>query len=152
MEEIIPFLAKFTPGAAGIWVLVVMGLVAWWKGLPAVIEAIANRQSKIEERLGQEMDAMSKRWEARLEQADKQHQECHAAQEVLRGRINDQDRIIAMQNETIAQQSKTMAAQNEKLTAQDIVNRQLQIALAERLDNGDESAINRAIDKLRNIQ
>ncbi len=153
MEEIVPFLAKFTPGAAGIWVLVIMGLVAWWKGLPAVIEAIANRQSKIEERLGREMDAMSQRWEARLEAADKQHQECVKGQEALRERTNKQDVIIAKQNETIANQTKQISDLTDKVSALKITNEMLQIREAQKeLDGGSDSAIYRALDQLRKPQ
>ena len=154
IEALQELLARgWTPGAVGVWALLAAFLIAWWKGLPAVIEAMANRQSKIEERLGAEMDAMSARWEARLEAADKQHQECIAGQDALRDRITKQDATIALQNDTIAQQTKTITDLNERITGLKLSNEQLQISLAERrLGDGEESGIDKALDKLRKMQ
>lgn len=95
-------LKNWTPGAFGVWTGVFILLGMWWKGLPNLITAFADRRSKIEERLGAEMDAMSKRWEDRIAQADKSHDDCMKGQESLRERINQMDRTIAEQNATIA--------------------------------------------------
>lgn len=146
-------LKGWTPGAVGVWALLAAFLIAWWKGLPAVIEAMADRRSKIEERLGAEMDAMSKRWEDRLAHADEQHKECVAGQDQLRERIQKQDFTIATQNETIAKQTQTIVDLTEKVSGLKVANEQLQIALAEgRLGDGADSEIERAINKLRKIQ
>lgn len=82
MEDLLPtILAKgWTPGGAGIWVLIVMGLAGWWKGLPAVLEAIANRQSKIEERMGQLLEDTTARFTRELAAADARHHDCMEGQ------------------------------------------------------------------------
>lgn len=142
-----------TPGAIGVWGLLAAFLIAWWKGLPPVIEALVNRQSKIEERLGAEMDAMSRRWEERLETADKQHKACHEAQEALRERVVAQDGIIAQQNDTIARQTAQIVGLTEKVSALKITNEMLQMREAQReLDGGSDSAISDAMNKLRKVQ
>ena len=85
MEEIIPLITKnWTPGGAGIWVLVVLSLVGWWKGLPSVLEAFANRQSKVEERMGQLLEDATARFTREIAAADKRHDECiHGQQELV---------------------------------------------------------------------
>lgn len=110
------FVNNITVGGAGVWVGVALFFRFTWVGLPAVIEAFANRQSKIEERLGAEMDAMSKRWEERIAAADRSHEDCMKGQEALRNRIDEMDKTISNQNQTIAMQSRTVAEQTQTIT------------------------------------
>lgn len=81
MEELLPLISKgWTPGGAGIWVLVAISLIGWWKGLPAVLEALANRQSKIEERMGQLLEDTTARFTRELAAADARHHDCMEGQ------------------------------------------------------------------------
>ncbi len=67
--------------------LIVGGLLSWWKVLPALIEAISNRQSKIEERMGKLLESATTRFETQLAASDKRHADCMEGQETLRKRI-----------------------------------------------------------------
>ena len=106
--EYADFLKGWTPGGVGIWTLVIMALVAWWKGLPAFIDAMANRQSKIEERMGALLQQTTDRFSRELADADKRHEDCVKSQEVLRARIEAQDKKIAEQQECISEQQATI--------------------------------------------
>jgi uncharacterized coiled-coil protein SlyX len=111
----LPFMKEWTPGGVGVWVLVLMFAGTLWRGLPKVIDAIANRRSKIEERLSVEMDAMAARFSGQIVDADHRHEECIRGQEALRSRIDGQDKIIATQGETIAKQNQTISAQSQTI-------------------------------------
>lgn len=86
-DSVLAFFGKVTPGTPALHVLVVMGLAFWWKGLPTVIEAIASRQSKIEERMGALLTSATERFEIQIQAADRRHSECMEGQEKLRTRI-----------------------------------------------------------------
>lgn len=102
MEELIPLLSKgWTPGGAGIWVLVVLGLVGWWKGLPAVLEAIANRQSKIEERMGQLLEDATARFTRELAAADARHHDCMKGQSEMHLEVERLRECVQEQQATI---------------------------------------------------
>jgi len=104
VDDIIAFFSKWTPGGVGIWTLVAMLLIAWWQGLPKLLDAITNRQSKIEERMQDLLDKATERFERELAAADKRHGDCMAANDVLAGRINEQEKRLAGQASTIAEQ------------------------------------------------
>lgn len=150
MDIIGDWLSKLQVGTVSGWMLVALVLIAWWKGLPQIITAIANRQSKIEERLGNEMDAMSARWTLRLEEADEQHAKCMAGQEALRARITAQDSTIATQNETIAKQSGTIVNLSNEIAGLRASNVQQQIALVE--SGAPSDAMKKAIVSLKEVK
>lgn len=104
------FLAKITPGGVGIWALVALCLMAWWKGLPAVIEVIANRQSAIEQRMGILLEQTTERFMRQLEEADHRHEECMRGQESLRERIVVLERDLRDANQHIAGLNRQLAA------------------------------------------
>jgi len=145
-------ISSWTAGGVGVWVLVALAFRVTWVGLPAIIDAIANRQSKIEERLGAEMDAMSVRWTARIEEADARHEHCEAGQRILMERVTAQDGIIAQQNDTIARQSNTIVQLSDQVAGLKTSNQQLQMSLASGLSNGESRAIDKALDTLKGIQ
>ncbi len=102
MEEIGALIGKgWTPGGAGIWVLVAMALAGWWKGLPAVLDAFANRQSKIEERMGKLLEDATIRFTREIEAADKRHDECVKGQEELVLEVRRLRTCVTEQQETI---------------------------------------------------
>lgn len=91
----------WTPGGAGIWVLVFMALAGWWKGLPAVLDAFANRQSKIEERMGKLLEDATLRFTREIEAADKRHDECMESQHKMSAEVDRLRTCVAEQQETI---------------------------------------------------
>jgi hypothetical protein len=102
MEEIAALISKgWTPGGAGIWVLVFLALGAWWKGLPAVLDAFANRQSKIEERMGKLLEDATARFARQIEAADQRHDECVKGQHELVAEVERLRRCVSEQQETI---------------------------------------------------
>jgi predicted nucleic acid-binding Zn-ribbon protein len=103
------FIKGWTPGGVGIWVIVIGGLVAWWKGLPAFLEALANRQSKMEERMASLLQATTDRFTRELEAADKRHEDCMKGQERLIERIGQLERRGAEDRECIEKQQETIA-------------------------------------------
>lgn len=102
MEELLaPLLAKWTPGAAGIWTVVALLLLGWWKGLPSVLDAFANRQSKIEERMGALLKDATERFTREIEAADKRHDDCMAGQDTLQREVERLRACVAEQQGTI---------------------------------------------------
>lgn len=100
--EIASIITKgWTPGGAGIWVLVFMALAGWWKGLPAVLDAFANRQSKIEERMGKLLEDATVRFTREIEAADKRHDECMESQHKMSAEVDRLRTCVAEQQETI---------------------------------------------------
>jgi DNA anti-recombination protein RmuC len=92
---------NWTPGGAGIWVLVALALLGWWKKLPEVLDAFSNRQSKIEERMGKLLEDATERFTRELAAADERHADCMEGQqkmvaevERLRVRVAEQDQTI----------------------------------------------------------
>lgn len=94
-------LKGWTPGGAGIWVLVAISLAGWWKGLPAVLEALANRQSKIEERMGKLLEDATARFTRELAAADARHHDCMEGQAKMSGEVERLRICVAEQQETI---------------------------------------------------
>lgn len=150
MIEFLDTFNKVNFGTVSGWTLVALVIIAWWKGLPSIIEAIANRQSKIEERLGAEMSAMSERWNKRLAEADAQHARCMEGQEHLLLRIKRQDLTIANQNKTIAKQTDTIMDLSNKINALRASNAQQQIAAVERIAHSPQ--MDRAIAALKEVK
>lgn len=102
MTEYLPFLKDFTPGAAGIWTLVVMGLLAWWKGLPAVIAAFTKRSVDLEARIQASMDIYITRTDKEIEaltekvrRAEAAHKQCQREQDALREEMSGLKRQLA---------------------------------------------------------
>lgn len=115
MDELVPLLTKnWTPGGAGIWVLVMLSLVGWWKGLPAVLDAFANRQSKIEERMGALLDDATARFTREIAAADQRHDDCMAGQERLVARIGVLEDKVAEQQACIEDQQVTIEGLRRK--------------------------------------
>lgn len=117
--------------------LVVIALLTWWKVLPAIIDAIANRQSKIEERMGSLLDDATARFTRQIAEADQRHDECMNGQRKLVERIDEQDAKIAEQSRTIGAQDETIAGLRKQFS-------QLQ-ASAVRLDGTSVSDIARGV-------
>lgn len=93
--------AGWTPGAYGIWLLVLIALGTLWKGSPAFITALSNRQSKVEERMSLLLKDTTDRFSREIAEADKRHDECVKGQDLLRDRIDKQDTKIREQQSTI---------------------------------------------------
>jgi predicted nucleic acid-binding Zn-ribbon protein len=109
VEELAPFLLRgWTPGGVGIWVLVAAFLGAWWKGLPAVLDAFANRQSKIEERMGKLLEDATARFTREIAAADKRHDDCMEGQQRLLVRIDTLEDKVSEQQECIERQQATI--------------------------------------------
>lgn len=120
-SDILGFFSKTTPGSVGIWVIVLLGLAAWWKGLPSVIEAITNRQSKIEERMEARLKQADERFAEQITAADGRHADCVRETDRLRQRVNDQDQRIEHQAHRITELEEQVSAardQNEGLKRQ----------------------------------
>lgn len=82
-------------------ILIIGGLLTWWRVLPAVIEAISNRQSKVEERMGKLLDDATARFSRELMAADKRHDECMEASDRMRSEIDSLRGRVAEQDTTI---------------------------------------------------
>ncbi len=108
MTDALTFFKELTPGGVGIWTLVAMLLAAWWKGLPTFLDAMANRQSKIEERMGKLLDDATTRFTRELAEADKRHEECIQGQERLRVRMEAQGARMEVQDQCIREQQSTI--------------------------------------------
>lgn len=117
--------------------LVVMGLFAWWHVLPKLIDAISNRQSKIEERMALLLETTTARFEGQLAAADKRHEDCMKGQQLLIQRIDDQDKKLSEQSTTISEQSDLINGLKAQL-------RQLQMS-AVRLDGTPISQMARGV-------
>lgn len=117
--------------------LIVGGLLTWWKVLPSIIDAIANRQSKIEERMGSLLDDATARFTRQIAEADQRHADCMEGQRKLVARIDEQDAKIAEQSRTIGAQDETIAGLRKQFS-------QLQ-ASAVRLDGTSVSDIARGV-------
>lgn len=113
MDEI---LAKITPTTVGTWTLVVMGLGMWWRGLPALIDAIANRQSKIEERMQGLLDRSTERFAREIEAADERHESCMEGQRKLIKRLEEVEAAREEDRKLINEQTRTIEALNHKIT------------------------------------
>lgn len=96
--------------------IIVGGLLTWWRVLPALIDAMANRQSKIEERMGNLLTSATERFARDIEAADRRHDECIQGQEMLRKRIDQQDHKIREQQECIDEQQTTIEALKRQIT------------------------------------
>lgn len=102
MEELLGLITKgWTPGGAGIWVLIVLFLAGWWKGLPAVLDAFANRQSKIEERMGALLDDATARFTREIAAADARHADCMEGQEKMQAEVERLRECVNEQQATI---------------------------------------------------
>lgn len=102
MTEILAlFKAGWTPGGVGIWVLVAVVVGGWWKGLPAVLLAFEKKQSGIETRMEELLEAQAERFNKQLAAADRRHDDC----------MDGQRRIEQNMLERIGK----LEAENEKL-------------------------------------
>jgi len=127
-------------------VVIVFGFLTWWKVLPSLIDAIANRRSKIEERLGDEMEAMSARFMAQIAAADGRHEDCIKGQNDLRDRMSAMDLTIAEQNKTIAKltslstdQARTITELNAQVAGMSAQARQATVSVLRSLPSEDMS-------------
>lgn len=114
----------WTPGAVGIWVLVGLGLLGFWKGLPAVLDAWSNSASKEREHREREIS----RLEAQIKASDDRHAECMEGQKALR------DEITAIQKERADERRESASEYSEmqKLVTGLIVQmRQMQLSAVE---------------------
>lgn len=84
-------LRGWTPGGAGIWVIVLLLLGLLWKGLPAVLDSWANSVAKEREHREREI----KRLEDQIVASDKRHEECMEGQRKLREEIDRLQGIIS---------------------------------------------------------
>jgi len=117
--------------------LIIIGLLTWWRVLPALIEAISNRQSKIEERMAKLLDTTTERFERQLKEADQRHEDCIEGQRLLLTRIDEQDEKLSAQSKLIEEQRDQIAGLKAQL-------RTLQIA-AVRLDGHPISDMARGV-------
>ena len=117
--------------------LILLGLLAWWQGLPKLIEALSNRQSKVEERMALLLDSATQRFEKQLKEADQRHDDCMEGQRELIKRIDEQDEKLSAQSRLIDEQHDQIAGLKAQL-------RQLQVS-AVRLDGSAISDIARGV-------
>jgi len=96
--------------------LIIGGLLTWWKVLPSLIDAISNRQSNIEHRMGELLASATERFEKQLASADKRHDDCMAGQERLVARINEQDVKIAELSRTVEARDEVIAGLRKQFT------------------------------------
>lgn len=136
LEQVVDFFASGRAGTPSGWVIVALMLVAWWKGIPSLIEAWEKRSGGIEQRLQASMATTLERYDKQLEEADRHHKLCIEEQEVLRERISAQDNIIATQNRTIATQTQTIIEMAEQMKGLQLSNIQQQSAIVERIKDG----------------
>lgn len=121
MEAILASLvAKFTPGAVGVWTLVALVLLGWWQGLPKFIDAFANRQSKLEERMQALLDRSTERFEREIAAADERHDACLEGQKRLMIRVEELERGRDEDRKVIAEQTRTIEGLNHKITQMQI--------------------------------
>lgn len=142
LEQVASFVASGKTGTLSGWMIVALMLIAWWKGIPTLIEAWEKRSGGIEQRLNDAMLAYTERMDSQLAEADRQHKTCIAEQEVLRERISAQDGIIATQNKTIASQTQTIVQMAEQMKGLHVSNLQQQIALRETLKTSSSGVSN----------
>lgn len=109
MEHFATLLSQgWTPGAVGIWTIAGGLLVAWWKGLPAVLEAFANRQSKVEERMGQLLEDATARFTREIAAADARHEACMEGQEKMQAEVQRLNACVQEQQATIESLKKQL--------------------------------------------
>ena len=145
MEEILEKLAaQFTPGAVGVWTLVIMALVGWWKGLPGVLDAFANRQSKIEERMQALLDRSTERFEREIAAADERHNDCIEGQRRLMERVDELEREAMVSRKIINEQAHIIEGLNHKIT-------QMQISALRTEGIAPSSMIQSAMDTLSRL-
>lgn len=91
IDELKLLLQGWTPGGVGVWVLVFATLIAWWKGLPAVLDAWSNSVARERDDRMREID----RLERQIEASDARHAECMDGQRKLREEIDRLQRLIS---------------------------------------------------------
>lgn len=91
IDELTLLLRGWTPGGVGVWVLVGAVLIAWWKGLPAVLDAWSNSVARERDDRMREIE----RLEGQIKAADDRHAECMDGQRELRKEIDRLQRIIS---------------------------------------------------------
>jgi predicted RNase H-like nuclease (RuvC/YqgF family) len=98
ISELIGFIkTTATFGGVGIWTIVMMMAWSLWKGLPSVLDAWTNRQSKEAERTDREitrLEAQIGRLEGQIASADDRHEECLKKQDEMRDQITTLQRTI----------------------------------------------------------
>lgn len=95
----------FTPGAAGIWALVIMGFVGWWKILPGLIESITKRSIDLETRMQQSMAAYIERNDKEMEELKSDHRNCKDGQKQLEQEVSRlHDEILGLKRQIAAYQ------------------------------------------------
>ena len=120
MEAILASLTtKFSPGAVGVS-LVALVLLGWWQVLPKFIEAFANRQSKLEERMQVLLDRSTERFQRELAAADERHDACLEGQKRLMIRVEELERGRDEDRKLIAEQTRTIEGLNHKITQMQI--------------------------------
>jgi hypothetical protein len=92
-------LHNWTPGGVGVWVLVAITLIAWWKGLPPVLEAWSNSVARERADRTREIE----RLEGQIKAADDRHSECMEGQRKLRDEMSEMSRrhgeeVLRLQN------------------------------------------------------
>lgn len=88
--------------------IIIGGLLAWWKVLPAFVDAISNRQSKIEERMALLLENATARFTRDIAAADLRHADCMAGQDKLLARIDALEEKSAAQQACIEDQQRTI--------------------------------------------
>lgn len=101
-----------TIGSAGIWALVIMGLVAWWKGLPTLISALTKRTIDLEAKIQASMDAYIERNDReiakvleKLAQTEAEHENCKNRQKQTDQEVSRlHDEILGLKRQIAAYQ------------------------------------------------
>lgn len=117
--------------------LIAGGLLTWWKVLPALIDALANRQSKIEERMGALLRDATDRFSRQIAEADARHADCMEGQRKLLERVEEQDEKITAQSRKLQEQDETIAGLRAQF-------RSMQVS-AVRIEGGGVSALARGM-------
>lgn len=124
--------------------LVIIGLLTWWQVLPKLIDAITNRQSKIEGRMAALLDSATERFEKELAAADKRHEDCMAGQQRLIARIDEQD-------EKLSEQSRLIDSQQDMITGLKKQLRQLQVSAIRQEGHPISEMAQRAVEALERL-
>lgn len=87
VDDIATFLAKINFGTLPGWLQLAVWVLILWRGVPTFLDAITNRQSKIEERMEARLKEADERYLKQIEAADRRHDECIKGQEKLQARV-----------------------------------------------------------------
>jgi uncharacterized coiled-coil protein SlyX len=122
VDDLAGIFGKITWGSVPTWIQVCILLLILWKGVPAFLDAISNRQSKVEERMEARLKDSDERYLKQIEAADRRHEDCMKANETLSERIDaleerdaKKSKIIAENGDLLVVAQQTIVKQSEEI-------------------------------------